>query len=111
MAEPDDGRRIEYGGPEVRKLCTSAGDTMTGRCLLPTVGNDDPDRGEDRSQRYHDRGHEMKSRRHAVPSEHQDSEEPRFQKECKDSFSGQCSPEHVPNESRINRPVCAELEF
>src|SRR6516162_7181156 len=111
MDETIDCRRIEYGRPEVRNLRAPAGDMMAGRCLLPTVRNYDPDRGEDRSQRYHDRGHEMKSRRYAFPSEYQDSQEAGFQKERKDSFGGQCGSEHVADESRINSPVRSELEF
>src|SRR5213593_1645141 len=111
MTESIDSGRIEYGGPEICKLCASARDTMAGWCLLPTVGNHDPDRGENRSQGDHDRGHEMKSGRNTVPPEYQDSKEARFQKERKDSLSGQCSAEYIPHESRISRPIRAELEL
>ena len=39
--------------------------------LLPAVGDDDPDGGEDGTQRNHHRGEQVKSRRHLIPSEYQ----------------------------------------
>src|SRR5262245_52584835 len=53
----------------------------------------------------------MKGRRHAVPSEYQDSEKTRFQKECKDAFSSQSRSKHVADKTRLHCPVRSQLKL
>ena len=86
-------------------------DVVSGRCLLPGIGHDDPDGAEDRSQGHHDGGKEVHLRADPVPTEEQQRQKTGLQEEGEDAFGGERAAEHIADKPRVGSPVGAELEL
>lgn len=110
-----DGGGIEYHGPEVGDFCACveacAYDVVACWCLLPGVGDDDPDGGEHGAQCDHDGGEEVDFGADAVPTEEEDAEESGFECEGEYAFCCQCAAEYVANVFGVGGPVGAEFKF
>ena len=124
--ESVDGGRVEHDRPEIDNfgahdrrsiddprpaVAQHSSDLMTGRCLLPTVRNDDPDRRKHRAERNHDRREKVKAWRHTIPAEYQYGKKTRLEKESKDSFRCQSRSEYVADKAGIGGPVRTELKL
>jgi hypothetical protein len=63
------------------------------------------------AQGHHHRREEVHGRLHTAPTEQQQSEKARLEKEGEDALGRQGTAEHVAHEPRVGRPVRPELEL
>ena len=115
VEQPVHRGRIEHQLPEIRdfraRFQAFADNVIAGRRLHPGIGDDDPDGTEMRAEADHARREKMQFASDPVPAEQQHREKAGFEEEREDAFRRQRAAKHVADETRIGRPVRAELEF
>ena len=103
--QPVNSRRVEDQGPEVYDLgaqdrhtiddqrppvAQHGHDVVPGRGLLPAVGDHNPDRRENRTERHHQSREKVHPRRNSVPPEDQQGQESGLEEESEDTLGRQC---------------------
>ena len=103
--------RVEGCAPEAREDGLAVLDLVAGRGLHPGVGDQDPERRQERADPHQPGGHVVEALGDLLAAEEQDAQEGRFEEEGDEPFGRQRRAEDVAHEAGVVRPVGPEREL